>query len=326
MTGPSPPPDPAVPSPATRVATAPAWPAFALFLAAVSMGYVASGIALWAVALLTEGAAASPEAIARAGFTLPGVLAAVCAMALTEFAFVLLALRALETPAAKALRLHPSRAGAGTLALAALAMLFLSHGLDLLVQISGLGDYGALAVLKDAFRNASALRLAAAVVVVGFLAGIAEELLFRGFMQTRLTARWGPVPAILATSLCFGLAHFDPVQGASAVLLGIYLGAITEWSGSLRPAIVCHVVNNVFGTLAPALIGDADSAIAYPISLAVAAGGLIVLVPWLRRRLRAAAGGGLAGAPPSQGGLPAGNESQGARDRAQDGEAESGPR
>jgi membrane protease YdiL (CAAX protease family) len=83
----------------------------------------------------------------------------------------------------------------------------------------------------------------------------------------------------------------DAVQGPMAVLLGLYLGSITEWTGSIRPAIACHVANNLFGTLAPALVPFAPSPASHAISLAVSAAGLAIGIPWIRRRLRSRAGG-----------------------------------
>ena len=39
-----------------------------------------------------------------------------------------------------------------------------------------------------------------AVVVFGVIAGAAEELFFRGYMQTRLAEAWGPSRAIVVTA------------------------------------------------------------------------------------------------------------------------------
>jgi membrane protease YdiL (CAAX protease family) len=38
-------------------------------------------------------------------------------------------------------------------------------------------------------------------------AGFAEELLYRGWMQPRLVARWGPAAGVLVTAALFGLAR-----------------------------------------------------------------------------------------------------------------------
>jgi membrane protease YdiL (CAAX protease family) len=118
-----------------------------------------------------------------------------------------------------------------------------------------------------------------------------EEMLFRGYIQTGLAGRLGPARGVLAASILFGAAHMDAVQGPMAVLLGLYLGFVTEWTGSIRPAIACHVVNNLFGTLAPAVLPFAPSPAAHAISLAVSAAGLAIGIPWIRRRLPQRAGG-----------------------------------
>ncbi len=287
MNGPGPgPPD----RPARGGLDIPGWTAFVVFGFAVTMGYAASGLALYAVAWLEDGKVApeSTAALARAGATIPGLLAIVGAIAATEILVVLSALRSLRAPAREALRLGPSAAGPGALTLAAISMLLLSHGLDTSLHLVGLSDDGTIARLKQTFHDASPATLLVSVTVVGLLAGTAEELLFRGFMQTRLTARWGPVASVAVTSVFFGLAHFDAVQGSAAMLLGIYLGAITEWSGSLRPAILCHILNNILGTIGPAIFDAEVGPSFHYASLAVSAGGLAFLLPWLHRHLRQA--------------------------------------
>ena len=47
--------------------------------------------------------------------------------------------------------------------------------------------------------------------------GFGEELLFRGYIQTRLRQRWPRLVALAVTACLFGFIHFDLVQGAFAV-------------------------------------------------------------------------------------------------------------
>ena len=120
--------------------------------------------------------------------------------------------------------------------------------------------------------------LAYALVVIGLLAGTAEELFFRGFMQTRLSQRWSSRTAVLVTALFFGLMHMDPVHSPLALCLGIWLGFVCERSGSLWPALLAHVVNNTVATLFTGL----------PVPLFVAGVSLLVFVAcaaWLTRAL-----------------------------------------
>ncbi len=73
---------------------------------------------------------------------------------------------------------------------------------------------------------------------------IAEELFFRGFLQSRLTRRLGPLASVVATSAAFGVFHFDLHQGVYAFFLGLWLGGIAELSGSVLLPMAAHFVNN----------------------------------------------------------------------------------
>src|SRR5207237_1596260 len=121
-----------------------------------------------------------------------------------------------------------------------------------------LGGRGSLPAIRRALVGAEGGELFAAVVVLGVLAGTAEELFFRGYMQTHLRAAWRPSLAILATSVGFALLHMEWIHAAMAFVLGLYLGALTERTGSALPAIACHVVNNSVFTVATALGGTVD--------------------------------------------------------------------
>jgi len=93
----------------------------------------------------------------------------------------------------------------------------------------------------------------------------AEELVFRGYLQQQLGARfsrmliWGGVPAVL-----FGLAHFDTVNaGASAPLVvmtaavfGFVAADITARTGSIMAAWGMHFANNLVALLAIGVPGS----------------------------------------------------------------------
>lgn len=80
-----------------------------------------------------------------------------------------------------------------------------------------------------------------AIALVSLLAGIGEEMLFRGLIQDGLSQAWHPVPALLIASVLFGLAHaVSPAYWLLASLMGLYLGAIHLWSGNLLVVIIIH--------------------------------------------------------------------------------------
>jgi len=265
----------------------PVWPAFAALAAVLALGILLAMVGLYIVATLREGPRSfgSEDAMLRASATFYGVLAAALGFAAAEGVVVLCAL--LGVPNARGrIRIGPAPASRGALAVMIGCMILLSYILDGLIQLVGLGDYGALGALKDIFGQAGPAELVLGAIVVGAGAGTIEEIFFRGYVQTALARRWGAGLGIVLTALFFGLAHLDAVQGPLAVFLGLYLGAITEWSGSIRPAIACHVANNVFGAIAPALSLRSPGPSASAISIAAAAALLALGVRWIRRRLR----------------------------------------
>jgi membrane protease YdiL (CAAX protease family) len=276
------------PFPEPRPASPPSvWPVFAALGVALVLGFYLSVLALHLVAAVREGAHAfgSDEALLRASATFPGLIAAALGFAAAEAFVVLWALRHVSHRRER-IRIGPTRASPGVLAAMIGCMLLLSYALDGLISLAGLGDYGALGAIKDLFGRAGPAELALGAAVVGLGAGTMEEIFFRGYLQTALVARWGAGRGILVASLCFGFAHLDDVQGPMAVFLGLYLGAITEWSGSIRPAIACHVVNNAFAAIAAALLPLSPSPSARAASIAVAVALLALGTRWIRRRLR----------------------------------------
>ncbi len=95
------------------------------------------------------------------------------------------------------------------------------------------------------FQDLFGVEFAFAVVSAGLFAGIGEELLFRGYIQTRLCDRWGVKWGILWTSLLFGLTHWDPPRIVLATCFGAYQGVLTQRTKSVIPAIVCHSASNI---------------------------------------------------------------------------------
>ena len=187
------------------------------------------------------------------------------------------------------LRLVPGRERGLDLATAVVGMLALGQVLDSLAMLTGVGGTGSMPMIRRALSGAQGADLFAALLVLGLMAGAAEELFFRGYMQTRLRAAWPPSAAVVVTSLAFGLLHMEWVHASMAFALGLYLGIVTERTGSALPAIVCHVVNNSLFTVLTALTGTVESRQTNALLLALSAGVLVVCLVILRRRLPHAA-------------------------------------
>ena len=76
--------------------------------------------------------------------------------------------------------------------------------------------------------------------------GLCEELLFRGYVQTRLLRAWKPWKSILITSLLFSAAHLSPIHALGVFPLSLWLGIIAMRCGCIWPAIFGHTANNLF--------------------------------------------------------------------------------
>ena len=253
------------------------WPVFLAYLLAVLTIIVASLAAIGALRVVSPEV---PDAELLAGVTglIAGGLASAIALVLT----VALVSQPFD---AASLRLLPGRETGPDLAAAVLGMLALGQSLDSIAMLTGLGRQGSMPSIRHALTGVRGADLFAAVVVLGLMAGAAEELFFRGYMQTRLRAAWRPGAAIVVTSAAFGLLHMEWIHATMAFVLGLYLGAITERTGSALPAIVCHVVNNSLFTVLTALTGTIDDRRTNVILLVACGGILLMCVGLLQRRL-----------------------------------------
>ena len=88
------------------------------------------------------------------------------------------------------------------------------------------------------------------ILMSSLVAGICEEIGFRGYMQVPLEKRYGPGVAIAITSLMFLILHLNQAWAPPVLLhifaLGALFGLLAYASGSLFPSIVAHVVMDVF--------------------------------------------------------------------------------
>lgn len=98
-------------------------------------------------------------------------------------------------------------------------------------------------------RSVSWLAGIAQVLLVGLFVPIAEETMFRGVLQTALTGRFGAVLGILGSSLLFGVIHVDPVLFPPLFVMGLMLGFLRYYYGSIWAAVLFHSLNNTITVL-----------------------------------------------------------------------------
>lgn len=91
---------------------------------------------------------------------------------------------------------------------------------------------------------------ALAFLVVGVLAGICEEFLFRGIVQRELWRGSGNIHlAIWVSALIFSAIHIQFFGFVPRVLLGALFGYLYYWSGNLIVPITAHLFNNGFSLI-----------------------------------------------------------------------------
>ena len=102
------------------------------------------------------------------------------------------------------------------------------------------------AKLTELFLNVESLQEFSIVfMMVAILPAIGEEMLFRGSVQ-RLLGEWTKNShiAILISALLFSALHMQFYGFVPRMLLGVLLGYLFLWSGSLWLPITAHFVNN----------------------------------------------------------------------------------
>jgi membrane protease YdiL (CAAX protease family) len=87
------------------------------------------------------------------------------------------------------------------------------------------------------------------VLLLSVVPGFVEELLFRGFLQRRMEKRFPALFAIVVGALFFAVSHLDYVHVIGVIPLGLWLGLIAWRTGSVWPAILCHMTNNAVAIL-----------------------------------------------------------------------------
>ena len=101
-----------------------------------------------------------------------------------------------------------------------------------------------LEVLNRIMGSFGGSRLPLVFLLIALIPGVVEELLFRGYVQTRLLARLPAGVAILISSVLFAIAHMDPIHSLLVLPLGIWMGVVAWQAKSILPAMLCHIVNN----------------------------------------------------------------------------------
>jgi uncharacterized protein len=237
------------------------WPTFAVLGCALPVLALVAGVVFLIVITVTSGAESlNPEGIERwideHGASVGGLLAMIVPGQLVVLSIAFGAALVSPQPLVRRLDLTPPRIGvmtwisilAGTLGVRALVAV----GFELLVREPN----QAMLRLSKLFWDVS---FVPGLLVLCFLPGFAEELLCRGYAQSRLVARFGAARGMLAPTLVFALMHFD-VQHSLAILpLGFWFAYVAWRAGSVWVSVAAHAWNNAYVLISLRLWGDRDA-------------------------------------------------------------------
>jgi membrane protease YdiL (CAAX protease family) len=129
------------------------------------------------------------------------------------------------------------------------------------------------------------------VICIAGLAAVGEELLFRGMVQRLLIKMFRtPWPGIIIAAFLFSAMHMQFYGFLPRFMLGILLGAIYWYSGSLWIAMLAHFVYDgvliVLVYFNPEMLKDEQSVTATNIALigSISFAGVVLLIEWMRKK------------------------------------------
>lgn len=119
------------------------------------------------------------------------------------------------------------------------------------------------------------------ILIIGVLAGLGEELFFRGtFLRLMTTGRINPHIAVWTVAIVFSAVHLQFYGFVPRTLLGAYFGYLVVWTRCLWIPVIIHALNNIIyvsSEWAAARQGLGESAInSYDGNLLVNAASVII--------------------------------------------------
>lgn len=131
-------------------------------------------------------------------------------------------------------------------------------GFNGLISLSGIANYSKS--YQDIENIVYSGNLAIQILASGIAAPLAEEFLFRGLLHKRIRHFLKPIPAMIISSMVFGLIHGNIVQFVYAFLVGMLLAYAYEKFKTIWAPVIMHAAANTSAVLltefVPAIDGD----------------------------------------------------------------------
>jgi len=108
----------------------------------------------------------------------------------------------------------------------------------------------------DLLKANNILELLLVIAVVAIVPALAEETMFRGFIQRSFELKMKKYWAAIVTALFFALYHFNPYGLIPLFMLGAFFGFAAYKSKSLIIPVILHFINNFSAVMLYHFIGD----------------------------------------------------------------------
>lgn len=127
--------------------------------------------------------------------------------------------------------------------------------LNLLISMIPLNDETYNSLAEEMFRNTGFITQ---FIVIGIIAPITEELIFRGLIYRRMRDYTGVLWGVIFSGLVFGVYHGNLTQGIFAFIIGMMFAALYEHYGTMWAPIAGHMANNMLATVENYLLERVD--------------------------------------------------------------------
>ena len=223
--------------PGGTLAAVPAWAP----LAAMIVAFIVATMAYLLIAAGVEAGGGNVTSGGPPGLVISATLVQDIALIAAALLFASMWARGL-TPASFGLRPTPFGPAFGWTLLT-----FIGFWVLTAIYISAVGEPDQQELTRDLREEESLSALIGYGVLLAFVAPLAEELFFRGFVFGVLREKIGAAGGAIATGVVFGLVHLagSPIETVGVlVILGVLLCVLYLQTGSLLPCIALHAINN----------------------------------------------------------------------------------
>lgn len=133
---------------------------------------------------------------------------------------------------------------AGITAIIGLGVSTVVDEIDRLIQLILPMDNQLLEALEETVSFQSMNEFIPLFIAAVIMAGIIEEMLFRGILLRTLESRMDVTNAVIISALLFTVIHMNPWWAVQILILGVILGVLSWRTKSIIPGIIVHGINN----------------------------------------------------------------------------------